>query len=182
MHLEGIKMTLQKSMCVIGFILSFIGLFFLSWFIVIDGGTTYYAWGIGVIRNILGLFMNPAATMIPAHFIIIYIIGVFYILVFIAPFFMLGGIKSSGSGIFGGVMVLILAVILIFAHLGIIPNLNLYLYLRTSWDAAPILAGYFPFHVFIGGLLQTLGGWVILFGGAFGFIGGLFGPSDSEYQ
>ena len=173
-------MAANKNLCVMGFIFSFIGIFFLSWFIIIDGGTTYHAWGIGVIRNILGLFMDPASTGIPAHAIIIYVIGVFYILLILAPFFMLGGIKSRGAGIFGGVIVLMLTVMLAFAHLGTVPNM--YQYLATSWDAAPLVPGYFPLYVFGGGLLQSLGGYIILLGGLLGFLGGLIGPYESRYE
>jgi len=58
----------------------------------------------------------------------------------------------------------------------------MYQYLATSWDAAPIVTGFFPFYIYGGGLLQSLGGYIILVGGLLGFLGGAMGPYESRYE
>lgn len=160
-----------KYLSVLAGIITLISTFILSWVAVDDGGTIYYAYGIGIIKNIVNMFTNADAlgVTLGVPSFAIYIIAGSLIWFLSAGFTQLAGVKSRLSAIIGSIMPLLIGGIILFFSFSAIP---------TEWvvnivgDSVPLIDGIIPFNFAIAGRPESIGTYLLLLGGIIGLISG----------
>jgi len=162
-------MAAGKILSLLAGILTIVATFMLSW-VSVAGTPTYYAYGIGIVKNLPAMFTN-ADTLggllgIPGF--AIYIIAGILIAFLLSGIFQLIGIKSRALAIIGSIFVLLIGILTLLGVLSIVINIDWVIYIFG--DSVPIIDGIIPFDLVLGP--ASLGLYVLIAGGALGLIAG----------
>jgi len=165
-----------KGLSILAGILIIVATFVLSWFTVAG---PEYAYGIGLAKNIMGMFTDAAtlATSWGVETFVIYIVAVVYILFLVSGILVLIGAKVRALAIIGAIVPILLCYAIIAGALNIPPDF--YPYISVFLDSEPLLTGIIPFDLPLApanaSATVSLGTYVLLAGGVLGLIGGIMG-------
>jgi hypothetical protein len=161
-----------KDLSIIAAFLVIIGTYLTTWILI--GGTLHY-YGIGGFVNIIDIFSTPetysALIGIPTWFV--YVVGILTIWFLLSGLFLLIGAGSRGFAFMGCILPLIISVLILMKD--VFPDLFDYLIVYGSTDE--IIKGIMPFNFALGGRPESIGTYLLLVGGIFGFLS-LFSERD----
>ncbi len=165
-------MATGKVLAGIGGVLTLIGMFVTSWFSYVIGTTTYFAYGVGGVKNMINVFtgsVNYASIYnIPSW--AAYILVVVIILVLTSGITQLGGIKSKGSAAEGGIIALLLGVFILLNSFGISFVTPYFQYLQIFGDPTALISGIIPFSYTLMARPEMIGTYIITLGGLLALI------------
>jgi len=165
-----------KLLCILGGILTLVSTFLLSWVSFDIGGTDYYAYGIGIAKNLINMFTDAETlgTTLGIPGFVIYIIAGILIVFLISGIFQLIGIKIRALAIIGSIFVVLVGTLII---LGVFDVVDAPLWVENIFgDSEPIVDGIIPFDLPLGPV--SLGTYTLLAGGILGLVGGILGPEE----
>ena len=153
-------------------ILTIIATFMLSW-VSVSVPPTYYAYGIGIVKNLPAMFTNADAlgVLLGIPGFVFYIIAGILIVFLLSGIFQLIGIKSRALAIIGSIFVLLIGILTFLGVLNIVINIDWVVYIFG--DPVPIIDGIIPFDLVLGP--ASLGLYVLIAGGVLGLISGFMG-------
>ncbi|MFX1572604.1 MAG: hypothetical protein ACFFB0_07640 [Promethearchaeota archaeon] len=165
-----------KVLCILGGIISIVSTFILSWISLDIGGTDYFAYGIGVVKNLMNMFTDAETlgTTLGIPGFAIYIIAVILIIFLISGIFQIIGVKSRAMAIIGSIFVILVGVLIFLGAFNVVD--------APAWvenifgDSEPLVEGIIPFDLPLGPV--SLGTYILLAGGVLGLIGGIIGPES----
>lgn len=158
-----------KVLVLVGGVLTLVSTFFLS-FYAAGGGD--YGFGLGFIFNLGDIMANPG-SYVPGETMTVYIVAIVYIVFLLSGILQLVGLVSRVIAIIGSVIVLAIGVLMLLVLLNVLAVYAPYL---TLFNGPPIVAGILPYDLPLGS--ASLGTYILLAGGALGFIGGILGTKD----
>jgi hypothetical protein len=157
-----------KILILLGGLLTLASTFFLS-FYGVGGGV--YGSGLGFIFNIADIMANPG-SYVAGETMVVYIVAIVYIVFLISGVLQLVGMASRVIAIIGSIIVLAVGILMLLVLLNILPVYAPYI---TLFEHTHIVPGL-PFDYALGP--ASLGMYLLLAGGALGFIGGILGTDD----
>ena len=165
-------MAAGKILSLLAGILTIVATFALSW--VPEAITPgYYVYGIGIVKNLPGMFTNADALglILGIPGFAIYIIAGILIVFLISGIFQIIGWKSRALAIIGSIFVLLIGILTLLGVLNVVINL---LWVENIFgDIVPLVAGIIPFDLALGP--ASLGLYVLIAGGALGLVSGFMG-------
>ena len=165
-------MAAGKILSLLAGILTIIATFMLSW-VSVSVPPTYYAYGIGIVKNLPAMFTNADAlgVLLGIPGFVFYIIAGILIVFLLSGIFQLIGIKSRALAIIGSIFVLLIGILTFLGVLNIVINIDWVVYIFG--DPVPIIDGIIPFDLVLGP--ASLGLYVLIAGGVLGLISGFMG-------
>ncbi|MHA1803504.1 MAG: hypothetical protein ACTSU4_03095 [Promethearchaeota archaeon] len=153
-------MSAAKGLSITAGILTLIGSYLLSWY----STGSEYAYGIGGIFGLLGLFADLTNWI---NYIVIACV-ILFLISFILQFI---GVKSRATAIIGAILPLVAGIFIILDTFGldVIGVMNYMTVFETSFTIVP---GIIPFDFVIPTRSESIGTYVILLGGLLSFISG----------
>lgn len=166
-------MAAGKILSLLAAILTIVATFMLSWVSVVVP-PTYYAYGIGIVKNLPAMFTNADSLglLLGIPGFAIYIIAGMLIVFLLSGIFQLIGMKSRVLGLIGSIFVLVIGILVFLGVFNIIINIDWVIYIFG--DSVPIIDGIIPFDLVLGP--ASLGLYVLIAGGALGLVAGIMGP------
>ncbi len=145
----------------------------LSW-VSVAVPPTYYAYGIGIVKNLPAMFTNADAlgVLLGIPGFAIYIIAGMLIVFLLSGIFQLIGMKSRVLGLIGSIFVLVISILVFLGIFNIVINIDWIT--NIFGDSVPIIDGIIPFDLPLGP--ASLGLYVLIAGGALGLVAGIMGP------
>ena len=167
-------MATGKYLSLLAGIITIVATYLLSWVSVTIVSTTYYAYGIGVIKNLPAMFTNADALglLLGVPGFSLYILAGILIVFLLAGIFILIGMKSRAVGLIGSIFALLIGILVLLGTMSIFINLDWIVLIFG--DPAPIIEGIIPFDLMLGP--AALGSYVLIAGGALGLVAGIMGP------
>jgi len=168
-------MAAGKILSLLAGILTIVATFMLSW-VSVAVPPTYYAYGIGIVRNLPAMFTNANAlgVLLGIPEFAIYIIAGILIVFLLSGIFQIIGIKSRVLAIIGSIFVLLIGITTLLGVLNVVVNIDWVI--NIFGDSVPIIDGIIPFDLPLGPLVPgSLGLYVLIAGGALGLIAGFMG-------
>jgi len=156
---------------VAGFI-TLLATYIFSWYSFVDGGSTYYAYGIPALKTLFTMIRNPgefAATIGTEIWIIVFLI-ILVLWFLISTLLQFVGYSSRTAGILGSLPPIIVGLIFLFYSLNVFFT-DFTNYLSVFWEAGSIVEGIVPLHLSFEGLPGTVGVYLLIIGGFVGIIG-----------
>jgi hypothetical protein len=162
-----------KILCVIAGIITIFATYILSW-VSVTVPPTFYAYGIGFIKNLPAMFTEADALglLLGVPGFVIYIVAGIGIVFLLSGIFQLIGMKSRTFVLIGSIFVLLMGIMILLGTLNIVINIDWVIYIFG--DSAPIIEGRVPFDLALGP--ASLGLYVLIAGGVLGLIAGIMGP------
>ena len=166
-------MAAGKILSLLAGILTIVSTFMLSW-VSVAVPPTYYAYGIGIVKNLPAMFTNADAlgVLLGIPGFAIYIIAGMLIVFLLSGIFQLIGMKSRVLGLIGSIFVLLIGILVFLGVFNIVINIDWIIYIFG--DSVPIIDGIIPFDLVLGP--ASLGLYVLIAGGALGLVAGIMGP------
>ena len=166
-----------RDLSILAGVLVLIATFLFSWFIVSDGGNTYYAWGVAVVMNIPNMFLGAETLAVTygMHYIGVYLLAIFFILLIISSILLFIGADSAGSAAVGSLAPITLVILVLLGTYNLVPGM--YNYLFATWNGIIIIPGLLPLHFNLGPM--SIGCWIMIAGGVIGFFSALLGREDT---
>ncbi|NVM45968.1 MAG: hypothetical protein HWN79_13710 [Candidatus Lokiarchaeota archaeon] len=166
-------MGMGKILSLIAGIITIVATYLLSW-VSVTLPPTFYAYGIGFIKNLPAMFTEAEALgiLLGVPGFVFYIIAGIGIVFLLSGIFQLIGMKSRVIGLIGSIFVLLMGIMLLLGTLNIVINLDWVT--NIFGDSAPIIDGIIPYDLPLGP--ASLGLYVLIAGGALGLIAGIMGP------
>jgi hypothetical protein len=171
-------MNTARILILIGAILTLLSTFLFA-FTYISGD--FYLSGIGFIQNTPDVFENPSyyESIMDVPFYFVLILYFIFFIFMLSGLFQLVGLKSRGLAIFGSILPLLFSIFLILLAFEAL-DIDFYKYMNMFIKEA-FVEDVLPFHLNVGdapiGEL-SLGTYLLLGGGALGFVGAILGPED----
>ena len=165
-------MAAGKILSLLAGILTIVATFMLSW-VSVAVPPTYYAYGIGIVKNLPAMFTNADAlgVLLGIPGFAIYIIAGILIVFLLSGIFQLIGMKSRALAIIGSIFVLLIGILTLLGVLNIVINIDWVI--NIFGDSVPIIDGIIPFDLVLGP--ASLGLYVLIAGGVLGLIAGFMG-------
>ena len=166
-------MAAGKILSLLAGILTIVSTFMLSW-VSVAVPPTYYAYGIGIVKNLPAMFTNADAlgVLLGIPGFAIYIIAGMLIVFLLSGIFQLIGMKSRVLGLIGSIFVLVIGILVFLGIFNIVINIDWIT--NIFGDSVPIIDGIIPFDLPLGP--ASLGLYVLIAGGALGLVAGIMGP------
>lgn len=166
-------MAAGKILSLLAGILTIVSTFMLSW-VSVAVPPTYYAYGIGIVKNLPAMFTNADAlgVLLGIPGFAIYIIAGMLIVFLLSGIFQLIGMKSRVLGLIGSIFVLVIGILVFLGIFNIVINIDWIT--NIFGDSVPIIDGIIPFDLVLGP--ASLGLYVLIAGGALGLVAGIMGP------
>lgn len=166
-------MAAGKILSLLAGILTIVSTFMLSW-VSVAVPPTYYAYGIGIVKNLPAMFTNADAlgVLLGIPGFAIYIIAGMLIVFLLSGIFQLIGMKSRVLGLIGSIFVLVISILVFLGIFNIVINIDWIT--NIFGDSVPIIDGIIPFDLPLGP--ASLGLYVLIAGGALGLVAGIMGP------
>ena len=166
-------MAAGKILSLLAGILTIVATFMLSW-VSVAVPPTYYAYGIGIVKNLPAMFTNADALglLLGIPGFAIYIIAGMLIVFLLSGIFQLIGMKSRVLGLIGSIFVLVIGILVFLGIFNIVINIDWIT--NIFGDSVPIIDGIIPFDSPLGP--ASLGLYVLIAGGALGLVAGIMGP------
>ena len=160
-------MAAGKVLALISGIITLVATFILSW-VSINVPPVYYAYGIGIVKNLLPMFTNAEGlgTQLGIPGFAIYIIAGISIAFLASGILQLIGIKSRALSIIGSIIVCVFALLIIFGTFDIIVTTEWLVYIFG--DSEPLIPDIIPFDLSFGPF--SLGLFVLIAGGVLGLV------------
>jgi hypothetical protein len=171
-------MNAARILLLIGAILTLLSTFLFA-FIYLGGDA--YASGIGFIQSIEDIFENPSSyeTVMDVPFYIVLILFFVFFIFILSGLFQIGGLWSRGLAFFGSILPIAFSIFIMLFVYEII-DIDYGRFTIMFWEDA-FVEDILPFHISVGenaGLELSLGTYLLLGGGALGFVGAILGPKD----
>ena len=133
-------MAAGKILSLLAGILTIVATFMLSW-VSVSVPPTYYAYGIGIVKNLPAMFTNADALGVTLGIpgFAIYIVAGILIVFLLSGIFQLIGIKSRALAIIGSIFVLLIGITTLLGVLNIVINIDWIIYIFG--DSVPIIDG-----------------------------------------
>ena len=166
-------MAAGKILSLLAGILTIVSTFMLSW-VSVAVPPMYYAYGIGIVKNLPAMFTNADAlgVLLGIPGFAIYIIAGMLIVFLLSGIFQLIGMKSRVLGLIGSIFVLVIGILVFLGIFNIVINIDWIT--NIFGDSVPIIDGIIPFDLPLGP--ASLGLYVLIAGGALGLVAGIMGP------
>ena len=162
-----------RDLSIFAGVLVLLATFLFSWFIIIDGANTYYAWGVPLVMNIPNLFIyaDSLAITYGMHVIGVYLLAVFFIFFLLSSILLFIGAESSGAAVAGSLAPITMVILVILGNYSLVPGMFNYLF--ATWNGIVVIPGLIPLHFNLGPL--SIGSWIMLAGGIIGIISAAMG-------
>ncbi len=166
-------MAAGKILSLLAGILTIVATFMLSW-VSVAVPPTYYAYGIGIVKNLPAMFTNAdtLGLVLGVPGFVFYILAGILIVFLLSGIFILIGMKSRVLGLIGSIFVLLIGILVFLGVFNIVINIDWMVYIFG--DSVPIIDGIIPFDLVLGP--ASLGLYVLIAGGALGLVAGIMGP------
>ena len=165
-------MAAGKILSLLAGIMTIVATFMLSW-VSVNVPPIYYAYGIGIVKNLPAMFTNADAlgVLLGVPGFVFYILAGILIVFLLSGIFQLIGIKSRTLGLIGSIFVCLIGILILFGLFNIVINIDWVV--NIFGDSAPIIDGIIPFDLPLGP--ASLGLYVLIAGGVLGVIAGFMG-------
>jgi hypothetical protein len=155
-------------------LINVLAIYLFSWYAFLDGGTTYYAYGIPTLKNWIAMISNPGgfAASIGTELWVIIILIILVLWFLISPLLQFAGYSSSEAGILGSIPPIIVGLIFLFYSLNVIST-DFSGIMSVFWEAGAIVEGIIPLHLAFVGIPGAVGMYLMIIGGFVGLIGSI---------
>ena len=163
-----------RDLSILAGVLVLLATFLFSWFIVVDGASTYYAWGVSLIMNIpnLFLFAETLSVTYGMHVIGVYLLAIFFIFFLLSSILLFIGAESSGAAVAGSLAPITMVILVILGTYGLVPQMFNYLF-ATYNNGIVLIPGLLPLYFNLG--VMSVGSWIMIAGGILGIISAAMG-------
>ena len=156
-------MNKGKYIRLIAGIITLVGTFALTLFTFKLGDKIFYVYGMGGFKRINNIFAKPYS--------IYYYYGAIFIAIYLASgLIQLGGIKVRKLPIFGSILPLFFALIIILNSFNLLPP-SFIAMIYLLGDSEPLMKGIIPFDIVILDRTESIGTYCLIAGGVLGIIG-----------
>ncbi len=165
-------MAAGKVLSILVGILTIVATFVLSW-VSVNVPPIYYAYGIGIIKNLPAMFTNADALGVTLEIpgFAIYIIAGIMIVFLLSGVFQLIGAKSRALAVIGSIFVLLIGILTLLGIFSVVINVDWVT--NIFGDSVPLIDGIIPYDLPLGP--ASLGLYILFAGGALGLIAGFMG-------
>ena len=168
-------METGKILSIVSGIMTLAATYIFSWIALDIGGTGYYAYGIGIIKNLPAMFTDAesigSTLEIPGF--AIYIIAAVFIVFLAAGVLQILGTKHRAFVVVGTVVSLGIAFILLFSSVEVVDTAN-WVYYMLGTDET-LIENVIPLTVFGIGTFDV-GLYLLYAGGFVGIVASVYGP------